>query len=227
VKTFVTSVPKSGTYLLRQILEIAGLGNHQLHISELGTYDYSKVSMATGRRSPTSCLVRMSLSSSLAAIPEGGFAVGHLECSEANRQALDGLRVIFITRNNLKDTVLSYMVHQIETGRALRATNKVWRDIEDPQEQFLAYVRLHGERIINIARGIMPWKNHAGLCLHYETLSDELTSLRQFLGSDVSEDVLARAFDVDTLTKSSDRNRDRYWSDEAHRIIDALLGKRE
>ena len=44
MKTFVISIPKAGTYLIREILEHAGLGKSQLHVSESGTYDYSKIS---------------------------------------------------------------------------------------------------------------------------------------------------------------------------------------
>jgi hypothetical protein len=230
MKTFVCSVPKSGTYLLRQILEFAGLGKHHLHISLHGTYDYSKISREVADRNPASCRTMMSIAESVNRIPEGGFAVGHLPCTKSTRKDLAGVRVVFVSRRNLKDTVLSYMVHQHSTERCERSkANLVWSQVQDPQQRFIEYIKLRGHGIINAAKDILPWHDHAGLSLIYEDLispshrRSELGRIKEFLGSDTSVDDLELAFGMNTLTKSSDGNRDKYWSEAAHELLDGML----
>ena len=119
MKTFIISVPKSGTYLMREILEQAGLGRSQLHISESGTYDYSKISYEDGRRKPNLCKTRMPLYESLAQIPDRSYAVGHLAYSPQTAELLKDYNVLWIGRD-IKEIYLSFMIYQLETDRALR-----------------------------------------------------------------------------------------------------------
>ena len=132
MKAFIISIPKSGTYLLRELLEQLGLGKSHLHITESGTFDYSKVSYEVGRRNPRKCKTRMTLKESLDKIPENSFAVSHLTYTKEHTKLLKSFKVIFIGRD-IKEVYLSYMVYQLETGRAERYhEDKCWLREKNP-----------------------------------------------------------------------------------------------
>lgn len=233
MRVFVISIPKSGTYLVREILEQFGFDRSYLHISETGTYDYSKISFDEGRSQPQKCLSRMSLEKSLKNIPQNSFAVGHLKYSLNTADLLKDFKLIFIGRN-AKETILSYMIYSLETGRALRSkVDKVWIDVTDPQEQFLEYIKLRGDRILETYSKILPWREHNIECFDFNRLKtnsiEQTQRLAQVLQSNFSDieikQVIDSSFGKKTLTSSKNIDKTKYWSEIAHQQIDMLLKK--
>src|SRR5690554_4406821 len=104
MRVFVITIPKSGTYLMREILEQIGFDSSYLHISKNGTYDYSKISFEDGRRDPKKCFTQMPFKESLAQIPQNSFAVGHIKYSRANAMLLKPFKLIFLGREP-KETI--------------------------------------------------------------------------------------------------------------------------
>ena len=223
MRIFVVSIPKSGTYLLREILERMGFAASHRHISERGTYDYASISRQEGRSNPQKCLQRMPLKQSLQQVPEGSFAVGHLDFR--HYEALQEFEVIYLYRD-LADTVLSYMIYVMETGRAWRSkADQVWLRETDPQQRFLRYIELRGARIIRTARGIQPWADVADVCIGFDDLKKDTTIavLAEHFGIDVDFEYVRGAYDVVTQTLSADQDRERYWSEQAREWLANLI----
>jgi len=159
-KTFVISIPKAGTYLMRELLDQIGLDSSHLHVSYQGTYDYSKVSIDEGRRRPRSCFTPMTIEQSINDIPENSFAVGHLPYSASLEKILDGFTIIFIGRD-VKETVLSAMIFLLESGRAhLRPKEKPWVEIRNKKKQLSKFIDVNGVRILKQYNAILEWKKY-------------------------------------------------------------------
>lgn len=230
MKTFVISIPKAGTYLVREILEQAGLKKSQLHISESGTYDYSKISYKEGRRKPNKCKTRMPLAQSLKQIPNGSFAVGHLAHSPETIKLLKDFNVLFIGRS-IKEVFLSFMVYQIETGRALRdPIDKKWARTKN----FENFIDTRGDKLMTkYITKILPWRNESNiLVFDYNLLKkDRYNQTKRILDTigeftnDQAKQIADNSFEKPTQTLSKDRDRSKYWSVAAHNKIDELIRK--
>ena len=234
MKTFVITIPKSGTYLMRELLEQIGLKASYLHISERGTYDYSKVSLEKGRKNPQSCLKQMTLKESLNNISENSFAVGHLTHTTRIVDLLDSFNVLFLKRD-FKDTVLSRMLFLLQTGRANRQTSdKIWVNEQNKQQQFLKYVETNGDDIAKQYSEILPWGNNDNVeCFDFNMIKSSPTEQVQRLAeihhlelndNDI-ERVINASFNKNTLTKSTPCDKDKYWCKKTHNKLEDLIKK--
>ena len=234
MKTFIISVPKSGTYLLREILEQAGAAPSQLHISESGTYDYSKISYELGRRQPNKCKTRMPLEESLALIPENSFAVGHLAYSPETADMLKDFNVLFVGRD-IKEIYLSFMIYQIETGRALRdPIDDSWARADNPVWGFHKFLSTRGDKLMTkYITQILPWRNEENVnCFDFNELKDDkftqTSRIVKTIGRYTDQQVwniVDSSFDKKTQTLSQQTDRSQYWSGVSHQIIDDLMKK--
>ena len=234
MKTFVITIPKSGTYLMRELLEQIGLKSSYLHISERGTYDYSKVSLEKGRKNPQSCLKQMSLEESLNNIPENSFAVGHLTHTPRIIDLLSSFNVLFLKRD-FKDTVLSRMLFLLQTGRANRqASDKIWVNEQNKQQQFLKYVETNGDNIAKQYSEILPWGGCDNVeCFDFNMIKSCPTEQIQRVAeihhlelNDIDiERVINTSFNKNTLTKSTPVDKDKYWCKKTHNKLEDLIKK--
>ena len=239
MKTFVIRVPKSGTYLMREILEQAGLGKSQLHVSESGTYDYSKISYEEGRRKPNKCKTRMPLHESLARIPDGSYAVGHLAYAPQTAELLEDFNVLWIGRD-IKQIFLSFMIYQLETGRALRdPLDDIWAYAErtiGPTQRFESFIRTRGDKLMTkYITQILPWKDHSSVtAFDFNMLKNQpieqtrrvLYTLGEFTDQQV-KNIVENSFNKPTQTLSQHYDRQKYWSVATHKMIDDLMEKYE
>ncbi len=237
MKTFIISVPKSGTYLMREILEQAGAGRSQLHISESGTYDYSKISYDLGRRQPNKCKTRMPLKDSLDLIPENSFAVGHLAYSEETAELLKDFNVLFIGRD-IKAVYISFMIYQLETGRALRdPIDDVWALAErtsSPSQRFEKFLKIRGDKLMTkYFTKILPWRNQSNVtCFNFnELLGNPFIGTKRIINTigDYTDhqvwNISNISFGRETQTLSKTKDRSAYWSGNASKMIDDLMKK--
>ncbi len=234
MKTFIISIPKSGTYLMREILEQAGAGHSQLHISESGTYDYSKISYELGRRQPNRCKTRMSLKDSLDRIPENSFAVGHLAYSEETVELLKDFNVLFIGRD-IKAVYLSFMIYQLETGRALRdVQDRTWTSDNNPARQFEKFLNIRGDKLMTkYFTKILPWRDQPNVtCLNFNELLvskfPETKRIVKTIGNFTDQQVwniVDNSFEKPTQTLSMTKDRSKYWSGNASQTINDLMKK--
>ena len=220
---------------MREILEQAGLGKSQLHISESGTYDYSKISYEEGRRKPNRCKTRMPLAESLAQIPENSFAVGHLAYSPETAELLKDFNVLFIGRD-IKEVYLSFMIYQLETGRALRdPIDANWASDTNQVMQFQGFLNVRGDKLMTkYFTQILPWMNQPNItCFDFNKLKSDLfeetkritkTLNCSFTNAEI-QTIVDNSFYKPTQTLSTNTDRSEYWSGLTHQIIDNLIKK--
>ncbi|MHC5829191.1 MAG: hypothetical protein ACYT04_78090, partial [Nostoc sp.] len=77
-KVFITSIPKSGTYLYSLLLKSMGVEQTNMHLSEMGFCDYRISTPKQARENYLKLTVNIPLNESLKLIYPGQFAVGHL-----------------------------------------------------------------------------------------------------------------------------------------------------
>jgi hypothetical protein len=217
---------------MREILEQAGLGKSQLHVSESGTYDYSKISYEEGRRRPNRCKTRMPLEESLERIPENSFAVGHLAYTPMTAELLEDFNVLFVGRD-IKEIYLSFMIYQIETGRALRdPIDERWARTRN----FETFIRTRGDKLMTkYITKILPWMDQPNINLFdfnmlknnpVEQTKRVVHTLGEYSDEDVKR-IVEASFNKPTQTLSQETDRQKYWSVEAHKLIDDLMEKYE
>jgi hypothetical protein len=94
-RTFVTSIPKSGTYLIAEVLSEFGIRDSQMNVEFGQVSDYRAYRADTPMLNyqfpiPTGLTLRLVL--------PGQFAVGHLPATEECKRPLAGFRTIFMFR---------------------------------------------------------------------------------------------------------------------------------
>ncbi len=219
---------------MREILEQAGAGKSQLHISETGTYDYSKISYELGRQRPNKCKTRMPLKDSLDQIPDNSFAVGHLAYSEETAKLLEDFNVLFIGRD-IKAVYLSFMIYQLETGRALRdSQDATWANDSNPARQFQKFIGVRGDKLMTkYFTKILPWRSQPNVtCLNFnELLVSKFTETKRIVKTigDFTDqqvwNIADSSFEQPTQTLSMTKDRSKYWSGVAHQLIEDLMKK--
>lgn len=235
MKTFIISIPKSGTYLIREIMENAGFGKSHLHVSESGLFDYSKISFEEGRRNPRKCKTYMPLKVSLKKIPDNSFAVGHLMYSKEAINLLKDFNIIFIGRNP-KEVYLSFMIYQLETGRALRyKEDLVWANEKTPRDQFIKFIKIRGDKLMTkYFTKILPWMKQEGVsCFDFNTMLSNpmeetnrlLLSLNKKFAKARIKEIVDNSFGRKTQTLSGKKDRSIYWCKQSHQLIDSLIEK--
>jgi len=171
MKTFLISIPKSGTYLMRELLSEILVDSH-LHVIGGGVYDYSRVSVEEGRRNPQSCFIPMTFSDVLSFIPEGSFAMGHLGYSEDREKQLEGFRLLLMKRD-FEECALSGMRWLLRTGRALKKyRNTDWIYESDPYAQFQKFMDIDEVRLRKEYDDILKWEDRCEVFDYNEVLRD-------------------------------------------------------
>lgn len=234
MKTFAITIPKAGTYLMRELLEQIGLKGSYLHISERGTNDYSKVTLEHGRKNPHVCFKKMTLEESLNNIPENSFAVGHLGYSPHTANLLSTFNVILLKRD-FKETILSRMLFLLQTGRGNRQKeSKFWVNEQNHQTQFLKYIKTNGDNLAEQYSKILLWEDSDNVeCFDFNMIKSSPTEQVQRLAKihhfeltkTEIEQIIDISFNKDTLTKSIPVDKDKYWCEKTHNKLDGLIKK--
>lgn len=116
MKTLIISQPKSGTYLLANILENMGLMSTWMHINA-GSYDqYDPTRLAEGRKNPEKFRTPASLEESVARINDYEFAMMHLAFSKKTAETLYDFKKIILSRDP-KEAAESWNRWNQESGR--------------------------------------------------------------------------------------------------------------
>jgi hypothetical protein len=245
-KLIVCSVPKSGTYLIAQLLTELGYRNSGLHLNVAGFTDYRNADLSTARRDSDRLTVAESLSKSLRRIQEGEFAVGHLPPSSF--PLLQGFRIIFLYRN-IRDVLVSFCRWTADTGRW--KDDGRWREQPADSAKLLGFLQAHGKILEGAIAEPAGWIAVPGIVSvsFEELMGDEgvqrtQEALRRIVNAVGCEpladsDLLAcleRAKSTETLTRSNGRSlRDHYWSQAVEReyvrrgypLLNARLGYQE
>ncbi len=234
----ICSVPKSGTYLLSEILSNLGIRKSNWHVSKEELSDYSSGSRDDQRSHPEEFRVVRPFYSSIAMLPPHSHLVSHLPCEPEVKTvcAQEGVKVFFLYRD-LRDCAVSYMRFLADTGRD-RSAESDWVHVEDGPRRFLAFLKTYNW-LFRFAATLAPWQEEVDvLPVQFEVLACDEGVARQMallkqicihLDLDASaidlRAVFRRSFKAPTLTWSGRRtDRSFYWSREVEKEFEALGG---
>lgn len=179
----IISQPKSGTYLLSEVIKNLGVTQTYMHLTETRYSQYDKDKIEEGREKPFFINEKLSYSSSL--IKPGEFAVGHLQKTENTTFLFKNFLKIIITRDleQRRESWSSFF-----NGEIRRKADFVDISVKEWAEEENVF-HITFEEIIN--------EN-----------TDSIDNLQQFLFAKVildSSEVLKRSLAAETITKSNKR----------------------
>jgi hypothetical protein len=234
----VCSIPKSGTYLVSELLRLLGYEATRLHLWTEGFSDYRTSSMRQAREEYERFTVPLHLSKSLGLVLPGQFAVGHLECTDEVRARLAPFKAVF-TYRNLRDAVVSHMRFMRDTSRGGPET-QTWKDLPEGPEKMLRYLDSDaGASFFRQCRSMIDWPAVPGVFkLPFESLYGDhgeraqlglIEALHRFLDvpgeladpGELVHDLIGKP----TLTWSGRRTeRGLYWNDAVEERFRSLGG---
>jgi hypothetical protein len=223
----VVSIPKSGTYLVAELLKTLGYRWTGMHLAETAYTDYSASSLQEAREDPGRFARNELLSSSLTRIGRGEFAVGHLPFKDEIVEATKPFRRLFVTRD-LRLALISYMRFMHTTGR-LGARHLAWYSIPDLRRRCHVFLQTSAPYMLKrFYEGMVGWSKLDGtlhvrfedLTSHADQAAQAIESLATFLNLPHcnAREVLRASLATETITKSDGLTRlDDYWSAEAEK----------
>lgn len=223
----VVSLPKSGTYLVAELLKALGYRSTGMHLAENAYSDYSGAGIQEARRDPGRFARSEPLAKSLTRIQPGEFAVGHLPFNEATQEATARFKRLYLTRD-LRTALISYMRFMHSTGR-LGAEQLAWYPIADPRKRLVVFLMTTAPYLLKRFYQCM-----AGWSAREDVLQERFEDLTagpakaigvidrvaahvgvsEYDGPTVLQTILA----AETITKSGRLTRlAEYWSPEAEK----------
>jgi Sulfotransferase domain len=233
-RVVVVSIPKSGTYLVAELLKTLGYRWTGMHLAETAYTDYSGSQLQEARENPGRFARSEPLSVSLTRIHAGEFAVGHLPFKREVVEAVRPFKRLFVTRD-LRSALISYMRFMQTTGR-LGARQLAWYSIPDLRQRCQVFLRTSAPYMLQrFYEGMIGWSNLDGtLHVRFEELTNDtpqgagtIESVATFLGVSNCEAraVLRASLASETITKSDGLTRlEDYWSDEAEKCFIEIGG---
>jgi hypothetical protein len=233
----VVSLPKSGTYLMAELLKTLGCRWTGLHLAERGFSDYRGADILEARHRPHQFARHEPLSMSLTRIQAGEFAVGHLPFNEEVLQATARFKRIYLTRD-LRSALVSYMRFLHDTGR-LGAEQSLWYSIPDLRKRLLAFLSTTAPYLLaRLYKGMTGWSQLDGLThVRFEDLTSggerairAVDSVATLLGAGAANydarNSLQSILAAETITKSGRLTRlNEYWSLEAEKRFVEIGGE--
>jgi len=223
----VVSLPKSGTYLMAELLKTLGYRWTGMHLAEKGYSDYSGADIFEARRNPNRFARNEPLSTSLTRIQPGEFAVGHLPFKEDVLQATARFTRLYLTRD-LRTALISYMRFMHSTGR-LGAEQLSWYSIPDLRKRLVVFLSTTAPHLLEwFYRCMEGWSELDGtMQVRFEDLTAGgeqairvVDSVAKLLGAKDydARSVLQSILGAETITKSGRLTRiSDYWSLEAEK----------
>lgn len=233
-RVIVVSIPKSGTYLVAELLTALGYHSTGMHLAETAYTDYSGSQLDDARRDPGRFTRSEPLSASLTRIQPGEFAVGHLPFNAEVVEATALFKRLFVTRD-LRWALISYMRFMHSTGR-LGAQNLAWYPIVDLRKRCYVFLQTTAPYLLRrFYQGMAGWSQLADvLPVRFEDVVSQgelatraVESIARFLdlANCDAPRVLRASLAAETITKSEGLTQlDDYWSREAERTFIAIGG---
>jgi hypothetical protein len=223
----VTSIPKSGTYLLGEVLSNLGYRPTWMHLAGSGTHftQYSPARLAEGRDDPRRFRVMMPLEESLRLVRPGEFAVGHLPRTADTERLLGGFRVIFLKRE-LRACLVSLMRFRLETRRGEPFRRATWYRQPDRIRRTVLFLRDCGPEALRESRAIAAWGEHPdATTVSYEQVAGrQLESLLGASGTRLDA-CIGRALAARTLTRNEmPTDSSEHWSPAAESVFVEIGG---
>lgn len=158
----VISLPKSGTYLMAEILGALGYVNTHIQAWAHGLHDYRDLSIQAMITDYLAHYVAIPIAVSAPLVGPGQFWVGHFEAALC-RDALADFRKVFMIRD-VRYALVSYMRWLCNPGRGGAAAD-AWRALPDSEEKLLAFFETHGRIYLAWCRDIVGWLEADDVCV--------------------------------------------------------------
>lgn len=233
-RVVVVSIPKSGTYLVAELLKALGYRSTGMHLAETAYTDYTGSRLEDARRDPGRFTRSEPLPAALTRIGPGEFAVGHLPFKAEVVEATAPFKRLFVTRD-LRWALISYMRFMHSTGR-LGAKHLAWYPIADLRKRCYVFLQTTAPYLLKrFYEGLAGWSQLTDvLPVRFEDVVSQgpratrtVESIARFLDlphCDASS-VLRASLAAETITKSEGLTQlDDYWSREAERTFIAIGG---
>lgn len=237
-RVFVTTIPKSGTYLVAKILQSMGLVDCQVHLATENIQDNRFASTDKIKVQPWKFLVRIPLRTSTCFIRSGQFAFGHIPCFDAEQQVLHDFKKVFTFRE-MRDVITSLVRYHDSREHEYAKQRKVeiyakFKEAPMGKSKFKAWFEMWGEEYTRLINDIIPWMDVPEVFkLKFETLMGDdggeaqlslLKDLASFVELDLTEDQLSTALNdsigSDTITFSGRRSlHTEWWNDELEELF--------
>lgn len=188
MKYFIISLPKSGTYLLSNLLTEFKIKQTFLHLGLSKYQQYDKNNLIDGQKNPLKYTHNLGIDKSINLIKENEFAVGHLPCTE---------NIIKILRNFKK----ILLVRDIES---INQSAKRWAEFSGRGNKTTTNVK---HKKIN---SILQWTNQDVIVINFDEIikrdTKAIDNLQLHLFGQIvfdSEKALKNALASNSLTKST------------------------
>jgi len=221
-KAAVTTIPKSGTYLVTELLKHAGFELVKLNVRKNSIRDFRWKDLNDltnlGKTFPLEYLVHMIL--------PGQVIAGHIEYDNYTKKALSDFKKIFVYRN-MRDALVSAMKHG-EKWSVFPSDKKNLQQRDGPEKLLWYMNSTLCKNFITTTNHVVGWlEDKDTFKISYEDLmgdfgiekrNEVLIQLFQFLDYNIKEDqienILNLTFSADTLTKTDKRtNIEKFWND--------------
>jgi hypothetical protein len=157
----VISLPKSGTYLLAEVLFELGYVNTHVQAWAYGLHDFRDKTLEQMVHDYLDFHVALPIEATAPLVRTGQFWVGHFEIEKC-RTSLADFRKLFTIRD-LRFALVSYMRWLSRPGRGGAAAD-AWRHLPDTEEKFVAFFETHGRTYLSWCRDIIDWRLADEVC---------------------------------------------------------------
>jgi hypothetical protein len=225
-RTVIISLPKAGTYLMAKVLEILGLVDLEVHLSEQMLSDYRGMATADKPARARTAARNIPLAESARMILPGQFAVGHLLCTPQARVLFAPFVRIVCLRDprHALVSLMRFEARRIAADPLWHAGMRDWADAPGAPARMRGFLAVHAEGFLAFARSILGWTADAETvtCRFEDLLGDHgapaqrrsIEAVAAALGLSPAAGVqaLAGALGRRTLTFSGSRTRlDEAW----------------
>jgi len=165
--TFVISVPKSGTYLMAELLKHLGLQSTNIHLSTHDYEDHRYTDKSDIRAHPKKYATKIPFEFTVPLIRKGQFSWGHIPHDPRCVAVLKKLKKLLILRQ-LRDVIISSIRHQIEIRQDLMCEFVFNRNgrfkeaktyFQSPlsKEHLKIWFRYYGKENLRLIENMQPW----------------------------------------------------------------------
>ncbi len=196
MKYFIISQPKSGTYLLANLLVEFGIKHSYIHVGENKYEKYDPKNLDEAVRNPSKYSVKSNLENSLSLVENGSLAVSHIGHSEKKVKLLKDFKKILITRDRReigesaerwkKDYKRGKYVKHINLKYDYESIER-WKEEEDVFHlEFNDIIKINTEKLDELQMHLFPSRDDlqdSVLCARNAMSKDSITK-SQFRGTE-------------------------------------------
>lgn len=217
-KVVVSSLPKSGTYLLSNILKEFGFVDSGIHFGDMEYSNYKGADIKQARENPEWFRVPVPFNQAIQKLDCGEFAVGHFHHQFYQDCVANNVQVIHLSRN-LKQCLYSFYYWILKTGRWTKAEqDSSWRTESDIQASLMGFLKQHQRTLLYVYSKTVRWKDEDVLHLQYEMMMQPksidksiVEKIRIYLNLELSNEEVVQAINnaiqAQSLTKLDNTDR--------------------